>query len=186
MRRRRGCGACVGPGEQSAVVVGRESYDSWGPFRHHSRIDRTTGDAVLLQHQGNGLRGVKRRIALAAAPCAGGQRSFELIGKPEVVHHLAAGLVAKHTVHARSLHGDFLVLLLRPPRNARSPGADSGRCGVQRHGALPEGACRVAVARYHRGWFSPEMESGVCHFQCLLKGSRLIWRRRADRKAESR
>ena len=80
----------------------RETFGGFagGPLVPVEPIHQVAGDAVFLQHQGDGLRGVKGRIALAAALGVRDERFLELIGEAEVVHHQAAGFVAEDAVHA--------------------------------------------------------------------------------------
>jgi hypothetical protein len=59
------------------------------------------GDAMLLQHHGEGLLRVEGGVAFAAALGVVRQRVFKLIGKAEVIHHQTTGLVAEHAVHSR-------------------------------------------------------------------------------------
>ena len=70
------------------------------PFVPVETVHQIAGDAVLLQHHGDGLRGVEGWVALAAALRVGDERLLELIGEAEVIHHQAARLVAEDTVHA--------------------------------------------------------------------------------------
>ena len=76
-------------------------------------MHQVAGDAVFLQHHGDGLRGVEGRVALAAALGVGDERLLELIGEAEVVHHQPAGLVEAgqpHVPHDDDLEGVFRVL----------------------------------------------------------------------------
>jgi hypothetical protein len=62
-------------------------------------MHQVAGDAVFLQHHGDGLGGVEGRVPLAAAFGVGDERLLELIGGAEVIHHQPAGLVAEDAVH---------------------------------------------------------------------------------------
>ena len=70
-----------------------------GPLVPVEAVHHVAGDAVFLQHHGDGLRGVEGRVALSAALGVGDERLLELIGEAEVIHHQSAGLVAKDAVH---------------------------------------------------------------------------------------
>lgn len=73
-----------------------------GPRRPVEAMQQIAGDAVLLQHHGNGLSRVEGRVTLAAALRVNRQRLLELFGKTEVIRHKPAGLVAEDAVHPRN------------------------------------------------------------------------------------
>ena len=53
---------------------------------------------MLLQHHGDGLRGVEGRVALAAALGVRDERFLELIGEAEVIHLQPAKLVTEDLI----------------------------------------------------------------------------------------
>ena len=55
----------------------REAFGGFagGPLVPVEAVHHVAGDAVLLQHHGDGLRGVEGRVALAAALGVGGERA---------------------------------------------------------------------------------------------------------------
>ena len=63
-----------------------------GPLVPVEAVHQVAGDAVFLQHHGDGLRGVKGRVPLAAALGVGDERRLELIGKAEIIYHQTAGV----------------------------------------------------------------------------------------------
>lgn len=65
---------------------------SVGPRSAGADLHHIAGDAVLLQHHGDGLGGVVDRVPLAATLGVGDERLFELIGETKVIHHQPAGL----------------------------------------------------------------------------------------------
>ncbi len=65
-------------------------------------VQQVAGDAVLLQHDGDGLLGVVGRIALAAALGVVGEGVLQLIGEAEVIHHQPARLVAESSTPERA------------------------------------------------------------------------------------
>jgi len=67
---------------------------------HSETVHPIAGDAVFLEHHGDGLFRVAGRVALAAAFGGGGGRPLELIGEAEVIHDPTAGFVFEHAVHA--------------------------------------------------------------------------------------
>ena len=56
-----------------------------GPLVPVEAVHQIAGDAVFLQHHGDGLRGVEGRVPLAAALGVGDERLLELIGESEVI-----------------------------------------------------------------------------------------------------
>ena len=68
----------------------REAFGGFagGPLVPVEAVQQVAGDAVLLQHHGDGLRGVEGRISLAAALGVSDERLLELIGEAEVIHQL--------------------------------------------------------------------------------------------------
>ena len=79
----------------------REAFGGFaaGPLVPVEAVHHVAGDAVLLQHHGDGLGGVEGRVPLAAALGVGDERFLELIGEAEVIHHQPTGLVAEDAVH---------------------------------------------------------------------------------------
>ena len=94
-----------------------------GPLVPVEAVHQVAGDAVLLQHHGDGLGGVKGRVPLAAALGVGDERFLELIGEAEVIHHQATRLVAEDAVHA----GDGLHEAMALHRLVGTHGVQAGR-----------------------------------------------------------
>jgi len=63
----------------------REAFDGFagGPLVPVEAVHQVAGDAVFLQHHGDGLRRVEGGIPLAAALGVGDERLLELIGEAE-------------------------------------------------------------------------------------------------------
>jgi hypothetical protein len=125
------------PGGDELQALGR---CAGGPLVPVEAVHQVAGDAVFLQHHGDGLGGVEGRVALAAALGVGGERALELIGQAEVIHHQAAGLVAKDAVHA----GDGLHQAVALHRLVGIHGVQAGRVEAgQPHVAHDHDAERV-------------------------------------------
>ncbi len=88
--------SCAG-GQQAEPLLRRAGR----PLRPVEAVEEAAADLVLLQHHGDGLVLVERRLARAAALGVGGQRLLQLVGQAQVVHHQPAGLVLEHAVDAR-------------------------------------------------------------------------------------
>ena len=91
------CRMCSCAAGISASLLGWRAGRPLGPVE---AVHHVAGDLVLLQHHGDGLRGVDARLALAAALGVGRQRLLQLVGQAQVIHHQPAGLVAEDAVHA--------------------------------------------------------------------------------------
>ena len=72
------------------LLSGGDEREAFGGFAGRplvpvETVHHVAGDAVFLQHHGDGLRGVEGRIPLAAALGVGDDRLLELIGESEVI-----------------------------------------------------------------------------------------------------
>jgi len=70
------------------------------PRRPVEAVKEPEADLILFQHHRHRLGLIHRRLALSATLGVGGQRLFELLGQPQVVHHQPARLVAEDAVDA--------------------------------------------------------------------------------------
>ncbi len=118
-------------------AIEREAFGGFaaGPLVPVEAVHQVAGDAVFLQHHGDGLGGVEGRVPLTAALGVGDERLLELIGEAEVIHHQSAGFVAKDAVHAGDGVHQAVALHLRL--------AEVG------HALLPVGGCERAGDGIH-------------------------------------
>ena len=72
------------------LLSGGDEREAFGGFAGRplvpvETVHQVAGDAVFLQHHGDGLRGVEGRVPLAAALGVGDKRLLQLIGETEAM-----------------------------------------------------------------------------------------------------
>ena len=72
------------------------------PARPVEAVEEAAADLVLLQHHGDGLLLVDRRLSCAAALGVGRQRLLQLVREAQVIDDQPARLVLEDAVHARN------------------------------------------------------------------------------------
>ena len=83
---------------------------------------------VLLQHDGDGLFLVDRRLSGAAALGVGGEGLLQLVGEAEVIDDQAAGLVLEDAVHAGDgLHQPVAAHRLVDVHRVQARGVEAGQ-----------------------------------------------------------
>ena len=69
------------------------------PARSVEAVEEPAADLVLLQHHGDRLFLIERRVPRAAALGVSGERLLELMRQPSVVHHQPTRFVAEDLIH---------------------------------------------------------------------------------------